>query len=81
MRAVLIVVDPSVFDGPPSVGEGEEPVLVQALVSEPAVEALDEAVLLGLPRVDEAQPDATLVGPLVVRPLVTSWPMGHRRKC
>jgi len=29
-------------------------VFVEALVAEPAVEALDEAVLLGLPRVDDA---------------------------
>lgn len=40
----------------------------KALVSELAVEALYEAVLLGLPRVDEMQPDAPLVGPLVERP-------------
>src|SRR3989442_5324500 len=39
--------------------------LVQALVSEPAVEALDEGVLNGLARLDEVQPHAPLVGPLV----------------
>jgi hypothetical protein len=32
---------------------------------EPGVEALGVAVLLGLARVDEVQPDAVLVGPLV----------------
>ena len=39
--------------------------LVQALVSEPAVEALDEGVLNGLAGLDEVQPHAPLVGPLV----------------
>jgi hypothetical protein len=42
VRAVLIVVPTPFFDDPPSVREGEEPVLVQALVPEATVEALDE---------------------------------------
>ena len=41
--------------------------LVEALISEPPVEARDEAVLLGLARVDEVQPHAAFVGPLVER--------------
>src|SRR6266516_2653899 len=39
--------------------------LVQAVVSEPAVEALDEGVVNGLARLDEVQPHAPLIGPLV----------------
>src|SRR5437899_6914589 len=60
-----IVIHPPVLDEPPSVSEGEKPMLVQALVSEPAVEALDEGVLNGLARLDEVQPHAPLLGPLV----------------
>jgi len=59
-----IVVHAPVFDEPSSVSEGEKPVLVQALIPEPPVEALDEGVLDGLPWFDEAKPDAALVGPL-----------------
>src|SRR5438445_7344092 len=63
-----IVIHPPVLDEPPSVSEGEKPMLVQALVSEPAVEALDEGVLNGLARLDEVQPHAPLIGPLVQAP-------------
>lgn len=42
--------------------------LVEALVPELPVEALDEAVLLRLARVDEVQPHTAFVGPLVERP-------------
>ena len=45
-----------------------EPVLVQALVAELAVEALDVGVLRRLAGLDQAQLDAALVGPLVERP-------------
>ena len=48
-----ILVDPPIFDGPPGVGEADEPMFVQALITEPAVEALDEGVLNGLTRFDE----------------------------
>ncbi len=68
MGPVSIVVYPPSFNELPSVSEGEEPVLVQALVSEPAVEALDEGVLDRLAGLDEAQSDAPFIGPLVKRP-------------
>src|SRR3989304_115382 len=64
---MAIVIDPPPLDDPPRVGQAEEPVLVQALVAQPAVEALDEGVLHGLARLDEAQRDPLLVGPLVER--------------
>jgi hypothetical protein len=43
-------------------------VLTQALVAEPAVEALREGVLAGLPRIDEAQLHVALRRPLVEHP-------------
>lgn len=45
---MVVVVPPPANDGP-GFGQGREPLLVQALATELAVEALDEAVLLGLP--------------------------------
>jgi hypothetical protein len=67
-RPIQIVVHPPVFDGPLRVGQAEEPVLVEALVAQLAIEALDETVLLGLTGIDELQLDAGLVSPLVERP-------------
>ncbi len=45
VRAGAIVVNPPGFDDPPGVGQAEEPVLVQALVPEAAVETLDPGIL------------------------------------
>ena len=53
MRPVQIVVHPPVFDRPLGVRQAQEPVLVETLVAQSAVEALDESVLLGLARIDE----------------------------
>ncbi len=38
---------------------------VQAFITEPVVEALEESVLNGLPRFDEVQPHIVAVGPFV----------------
>jgi hypothetical protein len=65
VRASLVVVCPPFFDDLASVSEGEEPVFVQALVAQPAVEALDVGVLDGLAGIDEAQANTVLIGPLV----------------
>jgi hypothetical protein len=42
--------------------QGEEPTRREALIAEPAVEALDERVLHGLPRTDEEEMHPTLKG-------------------
>jgi hypothetical protein len=47
----VVVVDPPAFDGP-GLGERGEDLLVQALVAQAAVEAFNEAILLGLARRD-----------------------------
>src|SRR5512137_2990385 len=61
---------PIVFDSPPfdfasRVVKRDEDMLVQALLAQPAVEALDEGVLDRLARLDELQLNAALVGPLI----------------
>ncbi len=45
--------------------EADEPVFVEAFVSEGSVEALNKRVLNGFPRLDKLQLDAMLVGPAV----------------
>ena len=52
VRPDEIVVEPPALDDGAGLGEAGEDLLVQALVAEPAVEALDEAVLLRLARGD-----------------------------
>ena len=60
VRASFVVVNaPGRNDGP-SLRQRSEPVLVQALVAELAVEALHVRVLRRLAGLDEAQLDATL---------------------
>lgn len=63
VRSDLIVVPPPFADHLAGLGERGEPVLVQALVAELAVEALDVAVLHGAARLDQQMRDAVLLGP------------------
>src|SRR5206468_5512697 len=56
VRPHLVVVAPPGLDLLPRVGQIEEPVLVQTLVAELAVEALDEAVLHGPTRGRRSRP-------------------------
>ena len=63
-----IVVHAPGLDDLARVRQAEEPVLVQALVAEPAVETLDVGMLIRLARVNEVQPNAAGVGPRIERP-------------
>ena len=68
MRAGSIVVEPPGVDDVSGLGQTDEPVLVQTLIPEPPVEAFDETVLDGFPRIDESQLHSVLVRPLVEDP-------------
>ena len=46
----------------------EEPVLIEAFVAKPAVEALDMRILNGFPRLDELEGDAAIGGPRIEGP-------------
>ena len=61
--ALLVVVAPPVLQHRASVRQRPEERLVQQLVAQPAVEALVEAVLLGLAGRDVVPAHAGLVGP------------------
>ena len=63
-----IVVHAPGLDDLARVSQAEEPVLVQALVAEPAIETLDVGILIRLARVDEVQPNAAGVDPRIERP-------------
>lgn len=65
MRPDLVVVDSVCLDPGPGVLESQELVLVEALVPELPVEALDVCVLHRLARPDEVELDPVLVGPAV----------------
>ena len=47
---LVVIVDPRLFNDPPSGSQAAKQMLVEALVSEPAVEALNEPVLLRFAR-------------------------------
>ena len=55
VRPDLVVVNPPALDDPPSIVQAGEPMQVQALVPELAVEAFDESVLSRLARLNEVQ--------------------------
>jgi len=63
MRSSSVVVDPPVLDDPPGVAVAGEHVLVKALITQPADEALDQPVLHGL-----AGSDVVPVDPSVLLP-------------
>jgi hypothetical protein len=79
--ADLVVIDPPGFDGLSCVVQGEEPVLVQALLAELAMEALDVAVLHGPVWLDEVQDDLVLVRPLIERLRGRLGEFGARQEC
>ena len=61
MRSAAVVVGPPFIDDPAGVRQAPEEVLVQALVPESSVQALDEAVLLRLARSDVVPLDAAIL--------------------
>jgi hypothetical protein len=67
VRPYSVVVESPCLDRVAGIAEIGEPVLVQTLVSELAVEAFDEAVLDRLARANEAELDASPVGPGIHR--------------
>lgn len=65
MRAEAIVVEAPRLDGVPGLCQTEKPVFVEALVPEPAVEALHIGILVRLARLDEVQLNAVGVRPTI----------------
>ena len=63
MGPEVVVVVPPGFQLPAGMGEAGEDRLVQELVPEPGIEALDESVLIGLARRDVVPLDAPLLRP------------------
>ena len=64
MRSHLVVVPTPAFDQNPSLGPGAEPLHVQAFVAELAIEALADAILPRLARIDQRRSDLLLADPL-----------------
>ena len=65
MRSSRVELVPPLFNRDLCFGQGLEPGFVQALIAEPAVEALREGVLHRLARLNELQLHAVLVRPLI----------------
>ena len=65
VRTVIVVVLPPFFNLQPGIGKRQEPVLVQTLLSHPAIERLDEGVIRRFAGSREVQ-----LYPVRVRPLI-----------
>ena len=65
MLANFVVVVSPAFDGRPGIAHRSEPVLVQTLIAESAIETLNEAVLHRLAWLDESKSDFVRVRPLL----------------
>ncbi len=65
MGTAAIVVEPPRFDDAPGIGQTDEPVLIQTLIAQPAVETLYDGVLDRFARLNAMAPNPTLVRPLV----------------
>ncbi len=68
MGPVRVVADAPGLDRPPRVLQIQEPVLIQALLAQPSVEALDEGVLYRLARPDELELHTPQMRPLIQGP-------------
>jgi hypothetical protein len=68
VRPVAVVVPTVGLDRPASVEQADEPVLVEALLPELSVEALDEGVLHRLAWLDEVKVDSSTVRPAIEHP-------------
>ena len=65
MGPVVVVLGPPSLDSSPGVGQGIEPVGLEAVLADCPVEALDEAVLHRLSRLNESQLDPVLSRPAI----------------
>src|SRR5690606_36246723 len=65
VRTLGVVLEAPTLDNRTGVGQVHKPMLVQAFVAQPAVEALDVGVLHRLARADERQAYALRVGPRI----------------
>jgi hypothetical protein len=63
MRTLGIAIHSPRLDHLSGLWQGEEPVLVQALIPQPSIEALKECILNRLARLDEVQWHTYLPGP------------------
>ncbi len=63
VRPDRVVIDPPGFDEAPGITETVEEVLIQALIAQPAIKALDEGILCWLSRRDVVPLDADLADP------------------
>ena len=64
---ILIVVPAPGGDQDTSLLQARKPMVIQALIPEAPVEALDERILRGFPGLDQFELNAMLAGPLVER--------------
>ena len=67
VRPMLVVVPAPGGDQDTSLWQARKPIVIQALISEASIEALDERVLRGFPGLDQFELNAMLAGPLVER--------------
>ena len=65
VRPMLVVISAPGGDQDTSLRQARKPVIIQALVPEAPVEALDEGVLSGFAGLDQLELNAVLAGPLV----------------
>src|SRR5690606_39946469 len=65
VRALGVVLEAPTLDNRTGVGHVHKPMLVQAFVAQPAVEALDVGVLHRLARADERQAHPLRIGPCI----------------
>ena len=75
MRADLIVVLSPAFDFISGMVDVTPPVLIQALVADLAVEALNVGVLVGIAQLDKLMVDFSLVSPGIERRSRELWPV------
>ncbi len=65
MRAQFIEIGSPHFDNSPRLLQADEPVIVQAFISQFSVETLDIGILSGFSRLDQLYPDMMQRGPLI----------------
>lgn len=78
MRTCFVTFQPAISNECLGMAHRQESILVQAFISDLAIEAFNTSILLRFARLDKSQREPLLIGPDIRRFADELWPFIHR---